>query len=48
LKLEELAEGMKEKVSTEEEDLREAPLESLWPPVLERLILEEGVASHRC
>jgi hypothetical protein len=42
LKLEELMEGMKENVP--KEDLREVPLESLRPLMLERWILEEGVA----
>jgi hypothetical protein len=48
LKLEELTKGMKEKVPTEEEDLREAPLKSLRPPAPERWILEEGVIGHWC
>jgi hypothetical protein len=48
LKLEELTKGMKGKVPTEEEDLREAPLKSMRPSAQERWILEEGVISHWC
>jgi hypothetical protein len=48
LKLEELTKGMKEKVPTEEEDLREAPLKSLRLPAPERWILEEGVIGRWC
>jgi hypothetical protein len=48
LKLEELAEGVKEKIPTEEEERREAPLESLRSLAPERWILEEGVVGRRC
>jgi hypothetical protein len=48
LKLKELTEGMKEKVPTEEDDLREAPVKSLRSSASKRWILEEGVTGRWC
>jgi hypothetical protein len=48
MELEELTEGMKERVPTEDEDPREAPHEPLRPSVLEKRFWRGRAAGRRC